>query len=159
MLWFSCCRLSFFLRGGGARGDGRRFHRPFSLSPSPNKTKTNTALVARGPNWRSSLASWSCPSGISSFDPCGNDFWGLWPGVGCRGGGVSSQDKAGGGGDGRVTNLHFTKSGGEGPDLPVEEFCALGGSIKEFDLTVGDAGSAAKPSPPVSTLPAAMATW
>ena len=72
---------------------------------------------------------------------------------------MSSEDRGGGGGDGRVTNLHFTKSGGEGPGLPVEEFCALGGSVKEFDLTVGDTGSAATPSPPVSVLPAAVATW
>ena len=77
--------------------------------------------------------------------------------MGCRGSGVSSEDKRGG--DGKVTNLHFTKSGGEGPDLPVEEFCALEGSVKEFDLTVGETGSAAKPSPPVTTLPASIATW
>ena len=70
---------------------------------------------------------------------------------------MSSEDRRGG--DGRVTNLHFTQSGGEGPSLPVEEFCALGDSVKEFDLTVGDTGSAATPSPPVSGLPAAVATW
>jgi len=123
--------------------------------------KTKTALAARGPNWKAALASWTCPSGggggPGSCDPCGTDFWGTWSGVGCRGAGVSSQDRRGG--DGRVTNLHFTKSGGEGPDLPVAEFCALGGSVKEFDLTVGETGGAATPSPPVSTLPAAIATW
>lgn len=123
--------------------------------------KTKTALAARGPNWKAALASWTCPSGggggPGSCDPCGTDFWGTWSGIGCRGAGVSSQDRRGG--DGRVTNLHFTKSGGEGPDLPVAEFCALGGSVKEFDLTVGETGGAATPSPPVSTLPAAIATW
>ena len=41
----------------------------------------------------------------------------------------------------------------------MEAFCALGDSVKEFDLTVGDAGgNAATPSPPVTTIPASLAT-
>ena len=99
------------------------------------------AMLARPVNdgWKKGLASWTCPTEASnsvgsSCDPCGQQSWGNWDHVGCRGAPVSF-DKYGTPGSGVVTNIHVTDYGIEGP-IPLPELCGFK-SLREFDVDGG----------------------
>ncbi|KAK9813091.1 hypothetical protein WJX72_008864 [[Myrmecia] bisecta] len=112
-------------------------------------------LTARGPNWAGALnKKWTCPSntGDGDCDPCGHMvWWGAWAYLGCRGDTIKQQDILGG--DGHVTNIHFTNFHAEGPDLPIDQLCVFP-HLKELDITDGTGGT-----PPISgTVPQEVVT-
>ena len=61
------------------------------------------------------------------------DFWENGFAVGCRGFTIRGEDELGG--NGYVTDLHFTNLFVEGPDLPIQEVCDSGlTKLKELDI-------------------------
>lgn len=53
--------------------------------------------------------------------------------MGCRGFTIRGEDQLGG--NGYVTDLHFTNLVVEGPDLPIQEICDAGLThLKELDI-------------------------
>ena len=140
--------------------------------------KAKATLDAHGPHWRAATANWVCTGtpGGPGCDPCapqkagagGDEWWSEWDHIACRGGASYISDVAGGGQDGRVTNIHFTQGGVEGgwggpagdAAAIIDALCPIGqvgvdaktnSSIAEFDLTASD--------PPITgPLPASFAT-
>lgn len=111
----------------------------FTLPSEIDKLLAFKALMdKRGEGWRGNLANWTCPTppatSNGSCDPCGaRQWWGNWPYVGCRGFSIRGLDELGG--NGYVTNLHFTNDELEGPDLPIQQICDVGLiTIKELDI-------------------------
>lgn len=68
-------------------------------------------FIKRGPNWKREMETWVCPTNPATSngtcDPCGaSQYWGNWENIACRGDSVKQLDILGG--DGHVTNFHFT---------------------------------------------------
>ena len=90
-------------------------------------------------DWSKALASWTCPTPSDnsvggSCDPCGQQVWGNWDHIACRGkqlGYIVDEVP----GTGVVTNVHVTDYGIEGP-VPLKELCAFK-SLREFDVDGG----------------------
>lgn len=99
------------------------------------------AMLARPgqQGWTRSFASWTCPtrqdnSYGGSCDPCGQEVWGNWKHIACRGRPVTyTKDEVPG--TGVVTNVHITDQGIEGA-VPLQELCGFK-SLREFDLDGG----------------------
>ncbi|PSC71898.1 carbohydrate-binding module family 1 [Micractinium conductrix] len=88
-------------------------------------------------NWTKALASWTCPTNPSNSvggacDPCGQQVWGNWEHVSCRGARVA-YDKYVVPGDGTVTNVHVTGGLLYRRPVPLAELCPLK-SLREFDV-------------------------
>lgn len=89
--------------------------------------------------WTRALATWSCPTDPSnsvgnSCDPCGQQVWGNWDHIACRGHPITyTKDEVPG--SGLVTNVHITDQGIEG-EVPLKELCDFKG-LREFDLDGG----------------------
>ncbi|KAH7623845.1 hypothetical protein Ndes2526B_g01091 [Nannochloris sp. 'desiccata'] len=98
------------------------------------------AMLARpGQSWTRALSSWTCPtrpdnSFGGSCDPCGQEVWGNWEHMACRGPPVTYTKDAVPG-IGVVTNVHITDYGLEGA-VPLQELCGFK-SLREFDLDGG----------------------
>ncbi|KAL4522556.1 hypothetical protein Ndes2526A_g01074 [Nannochloris sp. 'desiccata'] len=98
------------------------------------------AMLARpGQSWTRAFPSWTCPtrpdnSFGGSCDPCGQEVWGNWEHMACRGPPVTYTKDAVPG-IGVVTNVHITDYGLEGA-VPLQELCGFK-SLREFDLDGG----------------------
>lgn len=90
-------------------------------------------------DWTKALASWTCPTPADNSvggtcDPCGQQVWGNWDHIACRGKPISySKDAVPG--TGVLTNVHITDYGIEG-EVPLKELCPFK-SLREFDVDGG----------------------
>ncbi|PRW34079.1 glycoside hydrolase isoform A [Chlorella sorokiniana] len=104
-------------------------------------TAFRDAMLARPGqvNWTKALATWTCPTPANNSvggtcDPCGQEVWGNWDHMGCRGERIA-EDKYRVPGDGIITNIHITDYSIEG-EVPIKELCPLKG-LREFDVDGG----------------------
>lgn len=104
-------------------------------------TKFRDEMLARPgqQGWTRAFPTWTCPtkpenSQGGSCDPCGQEVWGNWDHIACRGRPVSyTKDEVPG--NGELTNVHITDQGIEG-EVPLKELCGFK-SLREFDLDGG----------------------
>ena len=121
---------------GGARQEG--FTRPEELT---NLILFRDAMRARGLYWQEATENWNCgnesdPYQLAACNPCGNEAWGYWKHVGCRGDAIPETPwifRVPG--DGHVTDFHITDYKVTG-EVPLEYMCPFE-HLRQFDMDGG----------------------
>jgi hypothetical protein len=121
---------------GGSRQEG--FTRPEELA---NLILFRDAMRARSLYWREATENWNCgnesdPYQLAACNPCGNEAWGYWKHVGCRGDPIPETPwEFRIPGNGYVTDFHITDYKVTG-EVPLEYMCPFE-HLRQFDMDGG----------------------